>query len=121
MAAIGATNCDMVKGEAPNLKQAVDVWRFPGHSGYGAQLLGLDDAAFVFRAILFDTYALVGDWADDLYDLQGTVVSIVNDQGNTFTNCLIQSVSAVNFTTAKIPGSNSDTRGEAEIRGVKTS
>ena len=111
----------MVKGEAPALKQSVDVWRFPGHSGYGAQLLGLDDAAFVFRAIRFGTYAFVGTWAGSLYAAQGTIVSIVNDQGNTFTNCLIQSVSAVDFTTAKIPGSSSDTRGEAEIRGVKTS
>ena len=75
----------------------------------------------MFRAILFDTYALVGDGADDLYAAQGNIVSIVNDQGNTFTNCLIQIVSVVDFTTAMIPGSNSDTRGEAEIRGVKTS
>lgn len=111
----------MVKGEAPQIKQVVDTWRFPGHDGYGAQLLGLADSAFVFRAILYDTHAAVTTWVQSLYAVQGTRVSVVNDQGDTFARCLIQSVSEVRRSAAFIPGSSTDTRGECEIRGVVTS
>ena len=120
MSAIGGEPCDIVRGQAPDLKERTKFWQFPGHDSYGAQQLGLGDSAFVFRAVLFGTYAAVLTWARNIYAKQGTIVSVVNDQGTTFTNCLLSSVSPLQTSTAHQPGSSKTTRGELEIKGVKT-
>lgn len=120
MANIGGINCDIVRGQAPDLKERSESWQFPGHDNYAAQQLGLGDSEFVFKAVKFDSYANVLTWAQDIYRKQGNIVSVVNDQGTTFTNCLLHKVSELSTTTALQPGTSKTTRGELKITGVKT-
>lgn len=120
MANIGGINCEFVHGTVPALKERVQSWQFPGHGTYGAQQLGLGDTAFVVVAVFFGTYAAVLAWAQNIYAKQGNIVSLANDQGTTFTNCLLTQVPPVKTSTAHRPGTTTTTRGELVIRGVKT-
>ncbi len=120
MSDIGGENCNHVRGTVSDLKERAQFWQFPGHDTYGAQQLGLGDTAFVVRAVLFGTYAAVLTWAQNIYAKQGTIVSVTNDRGTTFTNCLLISVPPVKTSTAHQPGTTNTTRGEIEIKGVKT-
>lgn len=120
MSDIGGENCDIVRGQAPDLKERSEFWQFPGHDTYGAQQLGLGDSAFTFIAVKFGSYAAVLTWARNIYAKQGTLVSVVTDNGTTFTNCLLHKVSALRPTTAYVPPGTKDTRGELEIKGVVT-
>jgi hypothetical protein len=68
----------------------VDTWEVPGIDGYGAQLLGSGDSEFDLVAISYHT---THDLADTQVNaaalLQGTLVTIIDDWGKTFTNVLI--------------------------------
>lgn len=118
MAGIGGVSCDMVKGNARGLKQRVEVWQLPGIDGYGAHKVGQGDAEFSFLGIKYDTAANVQSWVAAIEALQGTVVSIVDDWGVTFTPCLIVSVGRPRRMAAVRPGSSYTCRGEIEVLGV---
>jgi len=117
---VGGYACDYVSGHAQPLAEEVEVWRTPGIDAYGAQKIGVGDGAFDFRLLRFNTDATVDLWAAVIRALQGTLVTIVNDRGDTFTNCLIMRVSQPNI-TAIIGAGGETTRGEIKIMGVRTS
>ncbi len=116
MAGIGGVSCNMVKGEAPAKKERLRVWQVPGIDGYGAHADGLGDSAFVFLGVKYGLRAAIETWSTAIEALQGSVVSIVNDWGTTYTNCLIQHVSVPRITAALWTGV--DTRGEIRVEGV---
>ena len=114
---IGGVGCDMLKGDLPALKTRLEVWQVPGLDGYGAIDLGLGDARGEVRAIKHDTPAAVYAWVAAIEALQGTVVNMIMDWGITYTQVLIERVSAPQVTAAIGYGG---ARGEIAIQGVIT-
>lgn len=116
MASVGGQACTFLKGEAPSQKMRTRIWQIPGIHGYGAQLLGLGDSQFEFTAVLLSTAAGVATWVGLIEAMQGTIVSVITDWGNTYSNCLITEISQPQVTTAV--GYGITARGELKIKGV---
>lgn len=118
---IGATNCDFVQGGyASSLKQRVMSWTTPGINGVWGLKLGFSQSRFGFRALLFDTEANVQTWVAALEAAQGTIVTITDDWGRAFANCLILDVALVQRTPAIGTSSrgNYTCRAELAVTGV---
>lgn len=118
MAGIGGVACDFVRGDLRAVKERVEIWQVPGLDGYGAQKMGLGDSDFLFTAVLHDSVANVTSWITNLAVLQGAVVSIVDDWGVTFTNCLITRVGIPRRTP--FAHGTIACRAEVDVEGVKT-
>lgn len=119
---IGAVACSFVKGECPPLGMEIPTWRATGHSGYGASKTGLGDGAFRVRAIMFGFNVAPGwalnAWIALIRATRGTTVTITNDRGEAFANCLILRVGEPAWGPAK--NSLSDYRVEIPVEGVRT-
>ena len=115
MSSIGGTSCDFVRGSLPVLKMRNRMWSVPGLNGYGAMILGSGDSQARITCVGFGTKAAVNVWAAALYAMQGTIVTVVNDHGDTVANCFLNKVSNVAKTPARRPGTTTTTRGEVEI------
>lgn len=120
MPSVGAVTCDIVRGDAPDLKERVDLWQTPGLDGYGAQTLGKSEAEATFLAIKFDTAAAVVTWFEAIEALQGTVATITNDWGDAY-SVLIVEIEPRRRITAIQPGGSYDTRGELTLHCVTVS
>ena len=119
MAQIGSVNCTFVRGSPPTPKMRMELWRVPGVNGYGAQALGLSEAEFKIIAVFYSNAAGVENWKNSLEELQGQIVTIINDLGATFVNCLLTKVGNMKNTAAVVAGGITQ-RGEIEIEGVVT-
>jgi hypothetical protein len=125
MAAIGAVSCtcvhDREEGSIPSeLRERSAQWHVPGLDGYGIAVLGKGEGEFAVVAVLYSTNAGVNLWADSLQALQGTLVSITDDHGDTYTGCFLKRVGNVRKRPALMPGSGITTRGEVLIEGMTT-
>ena len=118
MAGIGGVGCDMVQGNVRSLKERVEIWQVPGINGYGAQLTGLGDSDAVFTGVEFDSHANIITWIAAIEALQGTVCSIVDDQGVTHSNVLITDVGRGQRTARVNHDSRGDTRGQIKVKGL---
>lgn len=117
MASIGSVGCTFVKGHLPAKKLRVEVWEVPGIDGYGAQTTGYGSSQFEIVAVLYSTIFGASAWADQIESLQGKLVTIIDDLGDSTANCLITNVSAMRITAARaVEGIT--TRGEITIQGV---
>ena len=115
MPSIGGVTCTFVKGEAPLPKQRVMLWHVPGVDGYGAQRMGLGDSEFQFVCVYYGSPANVLAWALAVQALQGTLVSVTNDWGNTYLRCLVLKIGEPKYTPALFQGG---ARGEIVVQGV---
>ena len=119
MASIGGLSCTFIRGEVPPMKMRTRSWSTPGINGYGAQKLGLGDAEFELTGIYYGaTRAAVDIWLAAIAGLQGTVVTVVDDWGNSRTGCLL-----VKIGTPKVDyceGPSIKARAEVAIKGVHT-
>lgn len=120
MASIGGTSCTFVRGVLPPLRVESHVWRAPGYNGYGIKLLGYGDAAGQVLAVFFSNDAGIDTWAAALHALQGTMVTVINDHGDSAGNVFLARVSVPVKSAARIPGSAVTTRGEIQIQAVTT-
>lgn len=121
MATIGGVTCDILRGVPAKLKERVEVWQLPGITGYGALRTGQGESGTELLAVRFGSNATVNSWWNSINALHGTVVTIVDDFGDSYTSMLIQHVSNL----AKSPaawaaGAATDKRGELRIQAVKT-
>lgn len=89
---VNGTSCDIVKGVPNELKTEVQTWGVPGVDGYGAQTLGQRGSEFRFQCVKYGTVASVNTWIAAMQAVQGSVVSLENDWGDTFDNMLIERV-----------------------------
>jgi hypothetical protein len=119
MASIGAVLCTFVRGHAPRVKTRLELWRVPGLNGYGALVLGQNDSEFEFTAVCYSSAMGVLDWKLQIEALQGQIVSIINDLGITYSNCLITKLGNLRSAAALAPGGITQ-RGEMQIGGVVT-
>jgi hypothetical protein len=119
MAQIGGVHCTFVHGHPSRPKQRLMLWRVPGIDGYGAQAMGYNDAEFEVVAVLYSNDEGILLWKLALESMQGTIVTITNDLGITFTRCLITDVSPMRSMAARAAGGITQ-RGEIKIHGVTT-
>ena len=121
MSTLGGITCTFIHapgGSPPAARRAESqVWRVPGLDGFGIALLGLGDSEFELVAVLASNNAGVDVWAALLQAKQATIVTIVDDFGNTFNGCFLESVGNVRKTAARVPGGSITVRGEIQIRG----
>ena len=119
MASIGGVTCTFVRGSPPAPKQRVMLWRVAGIDGYGAQRMGLNDSPFEVTAVIYTNAVGLQIWKTALENLQGTIVSITNDLGVSFTRCLVTGVSPMQSMAALAAGGITQ-RGEITVVGVVT-
>jgi hypothetical protein len=119
MASIGSVSCTFVRGHAPAVKQRLELWTVPGINGYGALALGANDSEFEFTAVLYSDDAGLLEWKLSIEAQQGQIISVVNDLGITYANCLVTKISNLRNTPVVAAGGISQ-RGEIQISGVTT-
>lgn len=115
MATIGAVTCDIVDALVETLRPRTELWDLPGFDGFGAQLLGRGGAAVRIRAVEYDSANNVEGWLNNVEQLQGTIVSITDGFGVTYTDCLLTFVRRRNKMAVLPQGA----RGEIEAIGVR--
>lgn len=90
MAAIGSVSFDILHGEVPPLAQAVKVFERPGLDGYEAVTEGDRHAGSVLTGDKLSTnISNANTHISSCMDLQGTIVSVVDDFGVTVANVLV--------------------------------
>ena len=118
MPSIGAVSCDYLFGELSGLRERVLVQQVAGLNGYTAHKSGQGESAFAYLAVSYTTnVANAETFISDLEALQGTVVTITDDHGTSFENCLVVRVGRPSKSRAVIDTTNYRT--EVPVRGVK--
>ncbi len=113
---IGGTNCTFVKGTIPTaVREVTRRFRRAGIDGHGAVQTGKGDSSYVLRAILYGTKAAINTWATAIEAMQGTVIAVENDFGDTHGSSLADRVTPPRKSAAKKPNSSQTTRGEMQI------
>jgi len=92
MPSIGGITCDRISGRVSPLKTTAEVRRRPGLDGYAIQQTGQGEAPVELVAHRYDTAAAVQTWLDSLAELQGTIVTLVDDWGDTYENVFVSLV-----------------------------
>lgn len=117
---IGGIYCTFVRGSLRNIQELSKVWHVRGLDGPGIEIIGKGDGGFQLLAVFYGMAAAVGQWASDIADLQGAIVSLETDYGQTFTDAaFIKEVGTPVFTPAVAAGR--DTRGEITVAGFPIS
>ncbi len=119
MASIAGIGCVFVKCVFPVWKVRSVKWTVPGIHGYGFALLGSGDAVFGITAVGYDDDDGIETWAAQLYAKQGSIQTIINDQGNTAQKCFLERVGTVEKMPAVIPGTDTTTRGVIRIKATR--
>lgn len=90
MSSVGGIAVNLIHGRPPSFKTRVETWEQPGITGYGALLLGQGDAEFDLTTITFCVdNAAAGTHITALINLKGTAITVVDDFGDTYGNCLV--------------------------------
>ena len=89
MASIAGIACTFCRGHIPANRPRVRVWQVPGVNGYGAKILGLGESEFRILVEIQSTSLGANTFYAAMEALQGSIVTIINDWGNIFTNCLL--------------------------------
>lgn len=92
MAAIGGVSCFSLHGPIGDLKERSETYQHPGFDGFGIQLLGQGDSNFNLIAKQIANIATVTAWKLAVEALQGTVVSVTDDTGETYTSLFVEDV-----------------------------
>lgn len=113
---IGGVPCTFVRGTLPAWREESEVWRIPGVDGFGITLLGRGDAETELRAVLFSNNLGVNLWTGQLQALQGQIVAVTNDHGDSYAYCFLTRVGNVAKQAAYMPGTAITTRAELPIQ-----
>lgn len=99
-----------------------DFWQQAGVAGWGAHLLADGDSRFLFRLVKFTADAADREaWKADLYALKRSLVTIVDDEGVTHEDLLINDFSQpVQSTIFKDGAAVKSCRCEMILTGIKT-
>jgi len=120
MATIGGQTCTFLRGTLSPLKERSKLWSVPGIDGYGIVLLGRGHSQCELVAERLDSLANVGTWAAAVQALQGQIVEVLTDLGESSAHFFVHAVSNVLVTPAVIPGTLTTARGVLRIAGVVT-
>ena len=92
MASVGAVTCDYVRGDIPANRQRARTWQVAGLNGYGAKRMAAGNSEFSIELVKRGTSAQCNTFRAAIEALSSSIVSIVNDWGDTFPYCLITKV-----------------------------
>lgn len=95
MANIGALTVDSVKGKPNVLKRVITITRVPGINGFIVLDTGQGDGPFTVDIEHHASQETLATLATNIQDLQGRVITIVPDQGGSFTNRVVKSISDI--------------------------
>lgn len=97
MASIGDLDVDILRGRPVQLKNRVELWEREGYDGYGARLNALGHGEFQLLSVVYvhgnnanTNEANAEAHIADAAALQGTVVEIEDDFGETYGNVLVK-------------------------------
>ena len=114
---VGGVACSRVVGFARPQAERAQVWQVAGVDGYGIHLMGKGDSQNQFRLVYYGTTASCNAWYIGIRNLQGSILQIINEQGETFANQFVQSVGAPQRQTAN-DLSSTTTRFEVQIQTI---
>jgi len=86
---LGGVSATFVRGRPRELKTALDIWVVAGRDGYGVMDIGLRNSEFRFEVVNYDTSADLETWAASMAALQGTIITVVNDFGDSYDKMLV--------------------------------
>jgi hypothetical protein len=113
---IGSVSCTFVHGYIAASRELSETWHVNGINGWGVMLLGIGDGDFSLEATYYNTSAAVDTWLSSMQNLQGTIVSITNDFGQTVTQRFVERVEP-SKEPAVIPGTSYTHRGVCRVTG----
>ncbi|NLE62137.1 MAG: hypothetical protein GX616_27585 [Planctomycetes bacterium] len=119
MASIGGVTCTFLRGVVPALKEEAIVSRRPGMNGYEILLTGAGDSQGQLQATLRSSDAGCDTWIASIQALQGDIVTVVNDHGDTTTGVYVQRVSQPQKRASCVPGTTVTTRADLTIQVLK--
>jgi len=93
MSSIGGVSCLFVRRVIPASKLRVRTWIVPGISGTGSKVLGYGDSDWQIECQYWSNNVGANLWLLSLQALQGCVVTIVDDHGDTWLNNLVTKIS----------------------------
>jgi len=123
MADVGGIACDRVSGSVKPLRETIRPYRTPGLDGIGAHKTGQGQSEFAFVIALYGLSTILETWRDEVSALQSDEITIVDERGISYENCLLVTVSEMSRTPARFPGTfagiNSpiEERGEIQVSG----
>jgi hypothetical protein len=90
---LSTVTVNILIGLPPELRTRLEIWQTPGIDGYGAQQLGLGDSDFAMTTV---AYCASNDDANTMLKniayMQGEVVDIVDNWGDSYLACLVKRV-----------------------------
>jgi|SRR6185369_1249559 len=90
MSSVGGVTVSIVHGLPSSFKTRIETWEVPGITGYGALTMGQGDAEFDLTTVTFcANNSTANTHITNLVGLKGTVITVVDDYGDTYTNCLV--------------------------------
>lgn len=119
---VGGVSCGFVHNldDTQTARQRVNVYALPGYPGLGATIYGASVTSYRFEAVLFDSLAAVNTWQGQLEALQGTIGTVIDDDGDTYANLFLWRSRARRKKAVIVPGSPLITkRGAVLIEAVK--
>jgi hypothetical protein len=120
MAAIGGITVDIMRGRPSGLRKRVEVWEVLGLDGTGVMTQGRGNRGTELLLIRFGTRATVTAWFTAVEALQGTIVTVVDDLGDSHTNMLVQEMGEPRFSAAHLAYGIVDAiRGERRVAVLK--
>jgi len=111
------TTWDMIKGRAQGRQERLETWQVPGVDGYGAQRLGVGESPLFFRLIKFDSIATLNTLYGNLLPAKKYPVTITDDRGIVYTNCIIEMVGEFDPVVAYNPAAPTNFRVEVIVQG----
>lgn len=119
MASIGGITCTFLRGVPPALKEEAAITRRPGMDGYEIHLTGRGDSQGELTATLMSSDSGCDTWIGQIQALQGTVVTVVNDHGDTVTGCYVVHVGQPTKRASYRPGTTLTTRADVQIQMLR--
>lgn len=118
MATFGGITCSVIKRVVSSgPKTACETWTVPGLAGHGAHNLGQSDSAFTAELQLMSTAALVNAWVLSIEALQGSVVTVVDSDGTTYTKIHALQIMPRPIEPWRIPGTAVTSRRVIQVSG----
>lgn len=106
---IGSLTVDIIRGRPVALKDRVEAWEREGFDGYGARLNALGHGEFTLVSVKYiygnsaaTNKANAETHLSDAGLLQGTVVTVTDNWGTAYANCLVKRMAEENARKQKV-------------------
>lgn len=115
---IGGISCTRVSGTPTGKVQRVIPWQVPGVNGYGVMIAGLGNSEFQIAAIYIGAAIGLATWANSITAKLGQPITIINDLGITYANCVLVKPGELQISPAMTPAIPSGIRALLPLEGI---